>query len=300
MSKDHQNEETKEKPRDPGVSGFTNLGNTCWLSSALQALVAVLIGIQMPPVPEPGPVDSNRDKSTDLVLAALRETLQGYGEKSVISPRKFLGVLKTHAGALGMPEFARPCVQHDASEFLGLVLDLMHQVGVRGFVVPERVVLDSHDGSQKQRVITAPAYGVWVPVSTGSVTKGLVTRFKEKVRVRVDDHDWVRKETLDISQARVLVVNVIRFTDSGERSSAPFAVERTLRFNDGGQMLTYGLVAAVYHIGSGADYGHYVSQVKKKGVWYLCDDHTIRRRPPPEKSTKITILVYRLKKKNKK
>ena len=172
----------------------------------------------------------------------------------------------------------------------------MYQAGARNFVVPEKVALNCCDGALKQRVITTPAYSVNIPVARGSITKGLISRFKETNRVRVDDHEWIRKESLDITKSKILVVNVIRFTDSGDRSSIPFAVEHRLRFNDKGRMLTFDLAAVVYHIGLDADNGHYVAQVKKKGTWYLCDDESVRHRPPPDKSTKVTLLMYRLKK----
>lgn len=98
-----------------GVCGLRNLGNTCFMSAGLQALlstdslVTYFIGF-------------DNDESEDSLIGQFSDLVKKYwqGPFSIISPQEFKYVLgKRYA------QF-RDCSQHDCQEFLALLLDSLH------------------------------------------------------------------------------------------------------------------------------------------------------------------------------
>lgn len=98
-----------------GVCGLRNLGNTCFMSAGLQALLSTesLVSYLL---------NFDNDGSEDALIGQFSELAKRvwHGQYSVINPFQFKNVLgKRYA------QF-RDCSQHDCQEFLALLLDSLN------------------------------------------------------------------------------------------------------------------------------------------------------------------------------
>lgn len=98
-----------------GVCGFRNLGNTCFMSAGLQALLSTesLVTYFL---------NFDNDGSEDTLIGQFSDLTKRFwnGRYSIINPHQFRSVLgKRYA------QF-RDCSQHDCQEFLALLLDSLN------------------------------------------------------------------------------------------------------------------------------------------------------------------------------
>ncbi|XP_021944503.1 uncharacterized protein LOC110842935 isoform X2 [Folsomia candida] len=104
----------------PGVVGFGNLGNTCFMNSGLQSL------LNTPPVVEFF-LKSPTIKQVSPPRAQLTQSFQNlirnawHGPSSVIYPREFKDTLGNIIAQF------KDCRQHDCQEFLAYTLDELHE-----------------------------------------------------------------------------------------------------------------------------------------------------------------------------
>ncbi|XP_065212556.1 ubiquitin carboxyl-terminal hydrolase 4-like [Planococcus citri] len=103
---------------DKGVCGLRNLGNTCFMSTGIQCLVATtsLVRFFLKKLSA-----SNLDENS--LTMQFTELLQKMwsGQYSIVHPMKFKQALGSY-----YPQF-KDCSQHDCQEFLALLLDALHQ-----------------------------------------------------------------------------------------------------------------------------------------------------------------------------
>lgn len=113
-----------------GVCGLRNLGNTCFMSAGLQALLSTeYLMTYFLKFDSDGSEDSLLGQFTDLSKRVW------YGQFSVINPHQFKYVLgKRYA------QF-RDCSQHDCQEFLALLLDSLNEELLMHFAKHSKVTL---------------------------------------------------------------------------------------------------------------------------------------------------------------
>ncbi|XP_014665937.1 PREDICTED: uncharacterized protein LOC106807936 [Priapulus caudatus] len=102
----------------PGMCGLRNLGNTCYMNSALQCLLncSALVKYFL----EDFEMDANTKDSLTGHLARLVVSVWK-GDKYTITPTEFKNCLGNT-----FPQFSG-CRQHDSQEFLALMLDSLHE-----------------------------------------------------------------------------------------------------------------------------------------------------------------------------
>ncbi|XP_050536107.1 ubiquitin carboxyl-terminal hydrolase 4-like [Daktulosphaira vitifoliae] len=105
-----------EPPPEIGVCGLRNLGNTCFMSAGLQALLSTEFLVTYF-------LNFDIDGSEDTLIEQFADLVKRvwHGQFSVINPHQFKYVLgKRYA------QF-RDCSQHDCQEFLALLLDSLNE-----------------------------------------------------------------------------------------------------------------------------------------------------------------------------
>jgi ubiquitin C-terminal hydrolase len=113
-----------EKYKDKGLSGLTNLGNTCFLNSTMQVLSHTY---ELNKFLEMKTYNKLLNKKYDSILLlewdALRELL--WKENCIVSPVKFVSVVQKLAKIKGQEIFTG-FNQNDLPEFLIFVIDCFH------------------------------------------------------------------------------------------------------------------------------------------------------------------------------
>ncbi|KAE9612024.1 putative ubiquitinyl hydrolase 1 [Lupinus albus] len=207
-----------------GLAGLQNLGNTCFMNSALQCLV------HTPPFVEYFLQDYNEDINIDNPLGMCGELALAFGDllrklwssgRTAIPPRVFKGKLARFA-----PQFSG-YNQHDSQELLAFLLDGLHEDLNRVKQKPYIEMKDS-DGRPDEEV----AYECWknhmarndsliVNVCQGQYKSTLVCPVCDKVSITFDPFMYL---SLPMPSTITRTMTVTVFYGDGSGLPMPFTV----------------------------------------------------------------------------
>ncbi|XP_020575146.1 ubiquitin carboxyl-terminal hydrolase 9-like [Phalaenopsis equestris] len=209
---------------DRGLTGLQNLGNTCFMNSAIQCLV------HTPPLVEYFLQDYTREINTKNPLGMQGELALSFGDllrklwssgRTSVAPRAFKTKLARFA-----PQFSG-YNQHDSQELLAFLLDGLHEDLNRVKNKPYIEVKDS-DGRSDEEV----AYESWknhkarndsiiVDVCQGQYKSTLVCPVCSKVSVTFDPFMYL---SLPLPSTLTRSMNVTVFSGDGSALPMPFTV----------------------------------------------------------------------------
>ncbi|MBA0657221.1 hypothetical protein Goklo_009524 [Gossypium klotzschianum] len=207
-----------------GLAGLQNLGNTCFMNSALQCLV------HTPPLVEYFLKDCRAEINTDNPLGMHGELALAFGDllrklwssgRTAIAPRVFKGKLARFA-----PQFSG-YNQHDSQELLAFLLDGLHEDLNRVKQKPYIEMKDS-DGRPDEEVAAecwknhkARNDSVIVDVCQGQYKSTLVCPVCSKISITFDPFMYLSLP-LPSTITRTMAVTV--FYGDGSRLPMPFTV----------------------------------------------------------------------------
>ncbi|KAH1075257.1 hypothetical protein J1N35_027585 [Gossypium stocksii] len=207
-----------------GLAGLQNLGNTCFMNSALQCLV------HTPPLVEYFLKDYRAEINTDNPLGMHGELALAFGDllrklwssgRTAIAPRVFKGKLARFA-----PQFSG-YNQHDSQELLAFLLDGLHEDLNRVKQKPYIEMKDS-DGRPDEEVAAecwknhkARNDSVIVDVCQGQYKSTLVCPVCSKISITFDPFMYL---SLPLPSTITRIMTVTVFYGDGSRLPMPFTV----------------------------------------------------------------------------
>ncbi|KAK9751600.1 Ubiquitin carboxyl-terminal hydrolase [Popillia japonica] len=287
-----------------GKVGLNNLGNTCYMNSVLQALYMTKL-------------------FRNTVLQSLRDTLPlfsklqalfallQFSQRCSLSPNDILN--------LARPPGFQPGHQHDSSEFLGYLLDILHEQehSIYSSSVGSNIV-NLGASSQECTVVQGSFGGRSLTVSRCNVCGSQSERADSFRELQLSFPNNCANESVQelldyyLQPERLCGDNQYhcdtceRLTD-GERVSRIVEMPRRLiltlkhfRYDPVSQQRTkllqrikldsylvldnvrYDLYAAVVHCGSSVDSGHYYTYARDETDWYKFNDYMVFRTQPEE------------------
>ncbi len=241
------------------MRGLTNLGATCYLNTAILAL--------MPLVWVPPELVGDR-QVVDVIVTTLK-TLGGVGDP--IDTSTFFSVLRTKS------EFFRsPTTQHDAHDTLMRLLDFLGPpqafLGRCHTVIVES---DGGTGARKRKTCPRDFNVVSLPIADCRTVAGCLCKAWEKETVQLDGKAvcmWTRVEALP----EVLLLHFNRFDPAHHhRLNTPISYVDVLDVKTSTTTKRYVLYYVCLHMGE-VDGGHYMTLVKQGVQWFLINDDDVK------------------------
>ncbi|KAI4372132.1 hypothetical protein MLD38_010403 [Melastoma candidum] len=216
-SEDGYNALSSSRGEKGGLAGLQNLGNTCFMNSAIQCLV------HTPPIVEYFLQDYTSDINVDNPLGMEGELALAFGDllrklwssgRTTIAPRAFKGKLARFA-----PQFSG-YNQHDSQELLAFLLDGLHEDLNRVKQKPYLEAKDSNGRPDKEVADEAWKYhkarndSIIVDVCQGQYKSTLVCPICGKISITFDPFMYLTLP-LPSSVSRTMTVTVFYVDGSG-------------------------------------------------------------------------------------
>jgi len=272
------------------VCGLINMGNTCFLNSALQLLVSCNVLTKY--------ILNNNFKSSFIQI--YKRFLNNYMNNDRFSPSELIQKINEKN------DFFKDGKQHDSHEFLIILIDILEEefnleykssgkkiVGIElnklfntifGTKLASIIICDETNekskSKSKERILSLP-----IPKKIKLNLQVCMKHFLE-VEELTDDNKWYSeknnkkydalKQLYIKSYPKYLIIHLKRFSyhdNSGSsKNNSEVEMNQCMKLKNN----NYSLRAIIIHSGS-TNGGHYISIVNKNNQWYLCNDSNITK-----------------------
>lgn len=253
-------------------TGIDNVGNTCYLNSALQVLffspqlTNIILFFK-------DRFDNGKDSVAKSYITVVEQLYSGKKPQVADLMHNFLKEYKY---------FENMRMQHDSHETTMCILDSLFE-SLKGnkdanFIstifdsVFENVVRCKDCGHKVVNKETAR--NICINRNAESVQDGVNATFNEE---KMDDYkcdmcsekDCYRKKSHS-KHSYIVIITINMYDNYGRKAKTTMNIDNTIEIND----KKYNLYASVCHHGS-ANNGHYTASVKSDDIWYIIDDETV-------------------------
>jgi len=268
------------------INGLQNIGNTCYLNSALQVLINCTILTKF--------VLNNEFNSEGLKI--YKKFLHDYFTNKISTPDKLkIYVSKKHDRFTGGR-------QHDAHDFMISLMDILNDEFIEEHKINPKSILNIDMKDLMDTLFDTATSSIIYCDETNEKTKNRigekilsvplpdknnVTIFdclKEfsKIEKLDGDNKWYsekNKKYYDVYKRlyirgypKYLIIHIKRFTHFGftKKNNKSVMADETLQLNDS----TYTLRGMVNHMGNSGG-GHYISLIKEDNKWFCCNDSNV-------------------------
>lgn len=308
--------------KKPLMFVFKNIGNTCYMNTALQCLFRIqplndALDRAAPKVGRDTEVQRFFHQFNDLRVLCLQH---GATANCCVAPHLFLEAVQTLARHKNMSDFSAR-QQNDVAEFMQFVLNSLHEAmaeevnfdeveAADPITVKCRETMKQIFGKQCSEIIML-FYGMQVstirtshtpepflfldlPIPEGAARLDEVLNAytaEEKIEGWFDEstkttEKEVTRELRIWRLPAVLTLVLKRFGANGSKNRAHVNIPLTLEWGE----LTYTLQCVGAHQGGSLNSGHYVSRCCVGGTWGTIDDEMAQ--PCPDISVDAYCLVY--------
>lgn len=270
---------------DSKICGLNNIGNTCYMNSALQLIVNCKVLSKF--------ILNSNFKSEKLNI--YKSFLQKYMNEESFSPsgvKNLLGERKNIFAGYS---------QNDSHEFLIFLIDLLNDEFIKEYKnVNKKIfkievsklvktlfdnqivsIIYSEESDEKSKniisenILSIPIYG--------NKLIDCINKFEE-IEILDNDNKWKSKKLnkevkaykrlLVKKYAKYLIIHLKRFsyTNFSSKNSKNIKFDELIELNKN----KYELRGLIKHMGTTSG-GHYISCVKKSKTWYLCNDSSVSK-----------------------
>ena len=305
-----------------GLSGIVNLGNTCYINSAIQCLSHTL---ELTDFFLKNEWKSKVNKKYEYNSFANQwyRLLNGLWEENcTISPnslfRLMIKISKEKKMSFGFSSYK----QNDIQEFIIFVLDILHESLGYSIENPqnnletfyknkyskiidlfygeiETIILDKSDKKLSSNIQPSCFFMLPIPNKSDITLKDCIDLYLEE-ELLDDDNKWyndkteeyivAKKKIIIKTNPKILIICFNRFTNNGNKINNEIKVLESLLFNK----KRYNLYGICNHMGSSSG-GHYIAQCKNNNEWYRFNDGLVTKVSKLNlSSASIYCLFYRL------